>query len=140
MLVVGKYIIIIIENIYMMSIYTIFLVNNIPLSSTPKEISNLINEYVFGNKIQLMQRNHFGKIMKIIKNVDSYSFKRMYIHLDFIYANEPICLTIYVKCPNSNKRKYDIAMDLMICCSCGNYVECHNVEIQDIPFHSKCNC
>lgn len=128
-----------------MTTYTSFLVNNIPLSATrliPKEMSNIIKQYVFGDKVYIMQRKHFEQTMKTIQN--KQTFLKSCMRIQWYYDEENnnfVSSSIIVSiCIQYSKNVYAVSMHLIMCDYCGNYKECDSIEKEDIPLHIKCNC
>jgi glycerol-3-phosphate O-acyltransferase len=127
----------------MSNIYKQFLINNIQLSNSklmPKDVSNLINEFVFYDKIQSNQRKH---AVRLISNL---TYNKQTVHMPWYYDNvlnifvgSSVMVFTSIRCIY-NINKFDVSMCLVFCELCGNYMECENMDPDEIPLRIKCNC
>jgi len=122
----------------MTNIYKQFLVNNI--SCLPKDIANLVKDYLFYDHIESKQRKCAARL------ISSLIFNKQTIHMPWyyddalnIFVGSSVMVFIKIRCIY-NINKFNVLMCLTFCELCGNYMECDSMDTDDIPLHIKCRC
>ena len=127
----------------MSSVYKQLLINNIPVSNNqimPKDISILIKDFLFYDKIQSTQHKRAELLIANLKYNKSTIYMPWYYDnvLDIFVANS-VMIFIKILCIY-NINKFDVEICVTFCERCGNYMECENMDIHEIPLHIKCTC